>query len=90
MDKEKEAHNSLMFQINDLKLQKEVLRSQSFTFKNALDTCKKTNNDLVDRNNKLSVKNSELKKMVQNYRVALGVSIIILVAETIALVNIWR
>lgn len=86
MDKEKEAHNSLVLQVNDLKLQRDTMRKQKDVYKNGLDTCRRTNDDLSVRNAKLSIENTDLKQKVSNDRIAIAVAIIIIVLETAILV----
>lgn len=65
MDKEKEVHNQLLFQVNDLKQQRDTLRSQKLGLRQGLDTCKRINDELVATNQNLSIKldkaNSHLK-----------------------------
>lgn len=86
MDKEKEAHNSLVLQVNDLKMQRDTLRKQKDVYKQIADTCRRTNDDLVVRNNKFAVENAGLKRMVRNDRIAIAVAVIIIVLETAILV----
>lgn len=86
-DEEKKLSELLKFQVNDLKLQRDVMRTQSRTYKEALDTCKHKNNDLIHKNNQLVAKNTILSDKNKKLIKVIVLCSVAILAETLYILS---
>ena len=87
MDGEKLTHNQLVLQVKELKLQRDTLRAQKQAFRHGLDTCRKVNTDLADKNAKLYAANEKAAKNLNRLKyLSFGLTVA-LVIETLILIS---